>query len=346
MPADRVPRAAGPDRIPRAGRVPGPGPVHKAGRVPGPGRVRPALGVAMVLTAGVLFAVNGTVSKLILRAGLDAARLTTLRATGATLGLLAICALLRPGVRRLRLRPSALPLLVAYGLAGYFFVPVLYFVAIDRLPVGIGLLFEYTAPLLVALWARFGQHQRVRPRLWTGLALALTGLAGVAGAWGGHRLSGLGILAGLGAAALLAVYYVLGARGVAERDTLSLTWWAFAAAALAGALVRPWWSFPYGILTRTSGGYPVWLLTVYLVGCGSIAAYLLVAASLRHLPPTSVGIVGMVEPVVAAAVAWLALGEHLSPAQLAGGVLILAGVALAETARTAGPGEPAEVPPG
>lgn len=40
---------------------------------------------------------------------------------------------------------------------------MLYFVAISRLPVGLGLLFEYSAPLLVALWARFGQRHRVRP---------------------------------------------------------------------------------------------------------------------------------------------------------------------------------------
>jgi drug/metabolite transporter (DMT)-like permease len=64
-----------------------------------------------------------------------------------------------------------------------------------------------------------------------------------------------------------------------------------------------------------------------------------------------VSIVGMVEPVIASTVAWLALGEHLNPAQLTGGALILAGVTLAETARVATPAEavpprvPYEVPP-
>ena len=59
----------------------------------------------------------------------------------------------------------------------------------------------------------------------------------------------------------------------------------------------------------------------------------------------------MVEPVIAAAVAWILLGagEALNSAQLAGGALVLAGVTLAETARThpasgtesTGPGKPA-----
>jgi drug/metabolite transporter (DMT)-like permease len=301
---------------------------------------RPALGVAMVALASVLFAVNGTVSKLILRAGMDAPQLSTVRATGAALGLFVLCLTVPPGWRRLRIRRREVPGLVGYGLAGFFLVPMLYFVGISRLPVGISLLFEYTAPLLVALWARFGQHQRVKPRLWVGLAASLAGLAAVAEIWGDLRLDPVGVAAALSAAGLLAVYYVMSARGVARRDPLSLTAWAFGVAAVAGAVVRPWWDFPYGLLPK------VWPLVVYLVLGGSISSYLLIAAALRHLPPTSVGILGMVEPVIATAVAWTVLGEALEPVQLAGGVLILLGVALAETARTVGPDEATELPPG
>jgi drug/metabolite transporter (DMT)-like permease len=286
----------------------------------------------MVVGSGVLFAVNGIVSKLILRAGLDAPRLTELRATGAALGLSVLWLTLPRGRRgRLAVTRRELPLLAGYGLAGFFLVPMLYFVAISRLPVGIALLFEYTAPLFVALWARFGQHQAVRPRLWLGLALSLGGLAAVAEVWHDVRLDGIGVAAGLGAAALLTLYYLLGARGVADRDPLSLTWWAFAVAALAGALTRPWWTFPYRILAGT------WPLVLYLVLAGSIASYLLVAAALRHLPTASVGIIGMVEPVIASAVAWPVLDERLDAAQLTGGALIIIGVGLAETARTVGP---------
>jgi drug/metabolite transporter (DMT)-like permease len=78
---------------------------------------------------------------------------------------------------------------------------------------------------------------------------------------------------------------------------------------------------------------------------GSLAPYALVTAALAHLPATSVGILGMVEPVVAAAVAWLALGETLQPVQLFGGAQVLIGVTLAETARVALPDEPAPMPP-
>lgn len=298
---------------------------------------RPLIGVTMVLGAGALFAVNGTVAKLVLRSGFDAPQLTLLRAAGAFTGLLLLSAVVRGGLRRLRVTRREIPLLVAYGVCGFFLVPMLYFVAISRMPVGIALLFEYTAPLLVALWARFGQGHRVRPRLWGGLALSLAGLACVAEVWGELRLDGLGVLAGFAAAVLLALYYILGARGVQGRDTLSLCTWAFGASAVAGLVTRA--------ATTGAGGWEplnggrVALLCAYVVVLGSIVPYLLVAGAMRHLPPTSVGILGMVEPVIAAGVAWITLGagETLNSAQLGGGLLVLAGVALAETARTAPP---------
>ncbi len=48
-----------------------------------------------------------------------------------------------------------------------------YFLAIHRLAIGVALLIEYLAPLLVALWARFVYHEPVRRRIWVALALAL-----------------------------------------------------------------------------------------------------------------------------------------------------------------------------
>jgi drug/metabolite transporter (DMT)-like permease len=75
---------------------------------------------------------------------------------------------------------------------------MLYFVAISRLPVGIGLLFEFTAPVFVALWVRFGEHQQVRRRLWVGLGLCVAGLISVTQFWAGQlSLDQVGILAGL-----------------------------------------------------------------------------------------------------------------------------------------------------
>lgn len=305
---------------------------------------RSTLGVVMVVSAAALFAANGTAAKLILRSGLDPQRLTLLRAAGACAGLMVVAALLSWRTRdwsRLRVTPRELPLLGVYGLIGFFLVPALYFAAISRIPIGIALLFEFTAPLFVALWARFGQRQRVRPRLWAGLTLSLLGLACVAEIWGDLRLDAIGVGAALLAAVLLGAYYVLGARTVRDRDPVSLTGLAFGVSALAGLAYQLIVGGPgltaagWEPLTGTIQGAPVWLLVVYMVIGGSIVPYVLVTAAFRHLPATSVSIIGMVEPVIAGAIAWFTLDEVLNPAQLAGSALLLAGVGLAETARIA-----------
>jgi drug/metabolite transporter (DMT)-like permease len=290
----------------------------------------------MVVAAAMVFALNGTVSKLLLQSGFDAPQLTTFRAAGAFLGLLAILLVTPGGIRRLAVTRRELPRLIIFGLTGLFLVPMLYFVAISRLPVGIGLLFEFTAPAFVALWVRFGERVPVRRRLWVGLALCAVGLVCVTQLWAGQlTLDALGIAAGMTSAILLALYYVLGSKSVAQRDPLSLNCWAFAIAGLTGAIVRPWWDFPGHLLLGSSDGQPTWLLALYLIVFGTIVPYWLVSAAMRHLPPTSVGIIGMTELVLAAGFAWILIGEVLSVPQLIGGLILVSGVILAETARTA-----------
>src|SRR5258705_3010615 len=181
----------------------------------------------MVLTAATTWALNGRVSNVLIELGFASPKLTTFRAAGAFLGLLVIV-LLTQGPRSLKASRSELPRLIIFGMVGLFLVPLLYFVAISRLPVGIGLLFEFTAPAFVALWVRFGEHQPVRRRLWVGLGLCLAGLVSVTQLWAGElSLDELGILAGLVSATLLAVYYVLGSQTVPTRDPMSLTCLAF-----------------------------------------------------------------------------------------------------------------------
>ena len=66
---------------------------------------------------------------------------------------------------------------------------------------------------------------------------------------------------------------------------------------------------------------------------GTIAPYLLTVSALRHLPATTVGIVATFEPVAAAVIAWVWLGEVLVAVQIVGGLVVLVGILLAETSR-------------
>jgi len=125
---------------------------------------RPLLGYAMVSSAALLFALNGTVSKVVLSSGISSLELTQVRATGAFLGFaLALAVLHRPS---LRVQPRELAFLAVFGVAGVAMVQWLYFVSIHRLPIGIALLIEYLAPILIALWAWAVLHEPVRRRIW------------------------------------------------------------------------------------------------------------------------------------------------------------------------------------
>jgi drug/metabolite transporter (DMT)-like permease len=305
-----------------------------------PTAVRPGLGYALTIGSAALFGINGTVSTLALQAGVEPTRLVALRCAGAAIGLLAVLAVLAPA--RLRLSLRELPFLAAFGIVGVALTQYLYYVAIDRLPVGIALVFEMTAPVLIALYVWLVRRERVRSRLWAALGLSLSGLLLVAQVWeGGGSLSASGVAAALGAAVCLATYYLMGERGTTTRDPVALTCWSFVAAALFWSVAAPWWNFDAGVLTEQvpvsigSLELPLGVLVAWIVVGGAIVPFALSIGALRHLPPTTAGLVATVEPVFASIVAWLWVEQVLTGWQVLGGIVVLTGIGLAQTARSA-----------
>jgi drug/metabolite transporter (DMT)-like permease len=290
---------------------------------------RPLLGYAMVLAATCMWGINGTVSKAILSSGLSSLRLTEVRSTGAALALGVALLLAQP--RRLRVRRGEILFLAVFGILGLALVQWLYFFAIHRLQIGIALLIQYLAPVLIALWARFVVKEPVRRRIWAALLLALGGLSLVVDLWHGFSLDALGTVAALGAAFAFAFYILLAEHAVGRRDPVSLLCLGFAFAAVFWAVIQPWWSFPAGLVddrVRLDGALlatttPIWLLMLTMIVVGTILPFLLLVGALRHV----------FEPVAGALVAYAWLGESLSAAQLTGGAVVLGGILLAQTAR-------------
>jgi drug/metabolite transporter (DMT)-like permease len=290
------------------------------------------------IAAAVLFAFNGNVSKVVLLSGVSSLELVSMRSAGTAVILLALTAARNPGA--LRVTRRELGFLALYGLTGIAMVQWLYFVAIARMPVGIALLFEYTAPLMVALWVRFVQKAPVKSRLWLGLACALGGLALVAQFWKGMTLDPVGLVSAVGAGAALACYYLMGEHGQRERDPVSLMGFSFGFSALLWAVVSPWQSFPFALLASNTdlpgvlpGHAPMWLLVGWIVVLGTVAPFLFVLFAVARIGPTRVGLVGMLEPVGAGIIAWILLGESLNLIQIVGTFVVLVGIVLAETAR-------------
>jgi len=310
--------------------------------------VRPrgqALGVGLVVLGASCFIVNAGVSRVALRHGVDPSMLTTIRVT-MTFSVLLLAALL---FRRTALRPPSgrlLALVVAHGLIGVAALQWTYFVAIDRLPVGMALLLEYQAPILVALWARFVQKEQVSARLWVGLTLAVAGLAMATEVWKGAQshqglVDGLGVLAGLAAAVCFAGYFLIGEAGVASFDPLRVILWSFGVASVALNVLNPLTGFDTGLLDhRVSllgelGGHrvPLWLVLGWVVLLGTVVPFFAELFALSFVRATTVTVIAMLEPIGVSALGWAWFGESLGVVAVLGCVAVVAGILLAQAAR-------------
>lgn len=307
-----------------------------------PHHARPSVGYALVVGAVALWSLNAVVAKVVIESGgLSALRLAEVRSTGAGLLMLAALALFRPGSLPLAGREWAF--IAVFGICGLAFVHFLYFAAIERLDIGTALVIEYIAPVLVAAYARFYEHEPLRRRLWFALALSLGGLTLVVELPSGVTLDGLGVAAALGGALAYSLYVLMADRSLkGGRSASSLLAWGFLFATLFWSVAQPWWSFPGEVVGRDASllgrladlSAPVWLLLAYVVVFGTIVPFVMILNALHHLSPTRVVVVAMVEPVLASVAAFAWLEERLSLQQILGGLLVLAAVALAQTARS------------
>lgn len=297
-----------------------------------------AIGVGMYLLAAILFAFNGSISKLAMITGLDPAHLTQLRSTGAMVFLVIFVLLTNRSA--FRIQRGELYFLLVYGVIAFVLVQFLYFYTVSLLPLGLGTLLVFLGPVVVALWVRFGKKQPVSNRLWAAIALSLVGLTLVAQVWQGFRVNLLGVAAGLMCAVILALYWLLGEAGQKKRDGVSLTMWGFIFASVTWAILQPWWNFPFSVLGRMSipetssfPSLPIWGIMLWGVLLGTIAPFLLVLGSLRRIGAQRAGIVATTEPLWAGLIAIVVLGETLNWVQALGGSIVVVGVVLAETSR-------------
>jgi len=305
-------------------------------RATSPSRGR-LLGIVFGVLSAVCFGVSGPLAKAAMSAGLSPLDVTAARISLTALVMFAVVGLLRPSA--LRVRPGRWRLLISYGLLGFAGVQACYFLAVSRIPVGVALLLEYLAPTLIVLWVRLVRRVRLPAGTWLGAGLAVLGLALIGEVWHGLRLDPLGVLAALAAAVCFSGYFLLSDylpadRGEEPQNPLGLIGWGAVFGAVTLAVVNPPWRFPFDALTHSvpfgSAQVPTWTLLLVLGLVSSALAYLLGVAAVRALSAPAASVLGVLEPVVAAAVAWVLLDEALSVPQLAGAGLLLLGAVLAQ----------------
>lgn len=249
--------------------------------------------------------------------------------------------------RRDLLRPpkAALPAMVAFG-GALVVVNFAYYLAISRVQVGVAISLQYTAPVLILAAAAIIQRRSPDGIVWLAGGLTLAGAALVSGALAGGLsgpMDGIGLAAGIGSAISYAAYLVTaelaGRRGAHPATTLLI---GFVVAAIIWGIVLPYWDWPFGMLADPQIAWRV--LAVGLLG--TLLPFALSVAALRWISSAIAGIATTTEPVLAAALAWLFLGQALSAPQLVGGELVVAGVLAAQLTRAPTPeATPVEIAP-
>ncbi len=289
-----------------------------------------ASGLGFAVLSAMSFGLSGTLAKGLLDAGWTPAAAVTARIVVAAL------VLLPPGLLALRgrwhlLRRNA-RLLVVYGLVAVAGTQFAYFSAVQHLQVGIALLLEYTAPVVVIgwLWLRHGQ----RPTLLVGAGCVVAGggLVLVLDVVTGAGLDPIGVLWAMLAMLGVATYFVLSAQegnGLPPLVLASAGMVVGAASLLAlgavGLLDMSWSTAP---ATYAGTAVPWWGAALALGVVTAALAYTTGIAAGRRLGSRLSSFVALNEVLFALAFAWLVLGEVPRAVQFAGGVLILGGVVL------------------
>jgi drug/metabolite transporter (DMT)-like permease len=310
-------------------------------------------GLTLAVLSAATFGTSGAFASSLIEAGWSPAAAVITRVAVAA-AVLTVPALVQLRGRWSLLRRGA-GRVAAYGLVAVAGCQLFYFNAIARMPVGVALLLEYLAAVLVVgwLWLRHGQ----RPRRLTvvGAAVAIAGLGMVLDLGGSARIDPVGVMWGLLAAVGLAIYFLLGAATDDEPlPPIVMAWAGMCVGAVALAALG--W---IGVLPVTARMGSVGFLghrvswVVPMLGLSLVAAVIAYVAGIgaaRRLGAKLASFIGMAEVLFAILFAWLLLGQLPSAVQFLGGAFILAGVTLVrtdelKTGPAAGPpGSPAPVP--
>ena len=305
-----------------------------------------SLGLVIAVVAAATFGLSGALAKPLLESGWSPAAAVTARVLigGIVLSPLAVLSLHGKWALLWRARWRVL----AMALIGVAATQLLYFGAIERIPVGTAVLIEYMAPLLLVGWAWARSRRSPKAVVLIGSVVALAGLVLVVSPGGSASFDVLGLLLALGAMVGCAIYYLVAAHPSDGLPAVALAGFGLLLGGLLLGLVGLSGLVPFRTSTADVamfGAEVPWWLPLLIIGVVATAvAYSTSIAASEMLGSRLASFVGLLEVVAATFYAWLLLGEQLTVPQLLGGLLILIGIGFVRSEKTDAVIEPASVP--
>ncbi|MGI9116366.1 MAG: EamA family transporter [Gaiellales bacterium] len=297
----------------------------------------PRVGYLCVAVAAALWGFNGVFSRIAIDGGVGPLQLGAGRAFAAALILLPF---LLPHVRRID-RTMLLPIAL-FALFGIVLSQGLFFEAISRLNVALALVIVYTAPIPVAAYQRLRRGEMLPGKAYVGMLIAIVGvaMAVLGGAGGFTSVDNLGLVFAFATTAAYAMQVILASRQPTALPPLARTGAALVTASAIWMVIVPAWTLPFGLLGlpeelqgRIDIAVPMWFAVAWVVLLGTVAAYLLFIVGAARIGPGATSVVGMIEPILAAFVAWILLGQSMTTVEIAGIVIAIVAITYVERAR-------------
>lgn len=293
------------------------------------------LGLLFAATSALSFGMSGPLAKSLMEAGWSPTAAVTARLAGGAVVLALVATVIKPDwVRQAREHAGTV---LVYGLIPVAGAQLCYYNAVSRLSVGVALLLEYTAPILVVGWIWFSTGRRPGGLTLAGVALAIAGITLVLDVFaGGTRIDPAGVAWALAAAVCAAFYFMMSDRVSADGSGLHAITLATGGLVVAAITVGALGAVGVMPLTFTANDAVIagvtlpWVVPVLLLGVVATAiAYTLGISGVARLRPSFGSLVGLTEVLFAVLAAWLLIGEGITAVQAVGGLVVLAGLALA-----------------
>ena len=293
------------------------------------------LGLLFAVGSAFTFGMSGPFAKSLMVAGWSPMAAVTARLAGGALVMAVFATIVKPDwVREARRHARVV---IAYGLVPIAGAQLCYYNAVSHLSVGVALLLEYTAPILVVGWIWATTRRRPRGMTLAGVGLAVAGIVLVLDILSGAaHVNAIGVAWALAAAICAACYFMMSDEVTADGSGLSsitLSAGGLVVGAVAVGLLGLSGVMP---LTFTANDAAVagltvpWWVPVIVLGVVSTAiAYTLGISGVARLRPSFASLVGLGEVLFAVLSAWVLVGEAVTLTQAVGGVVVLLGLALA-----------------
>ncbi len=294
---------------------------------PAPSPAYVQLGYVFAAVGAILFSTKAVAIKLAYREHVDAETLLALRMTLSLPFYLAIGAYsVREGRQAGRALPGGKLLLAACGtgLLGYWVASYLDFLGLEYISAQIERLILFTYPIFVVIFGALFFGQRVTARAGVAVAISYVGLAVIFGQnamiGGRDGLIGGGLV--LACAVAFALYQLFAKNLITEIGPRLFTCVAMTAAA-AGAILQFFLTHPAHDLAVSER---VWLTALFIAIGSTVLPSFFLNAALHRISAQANATIGTLSPVATILLAYLILGETLSPVAWLGTALVMAGV--------------------